>query len=171
MKTQLVATLKGHSRDLVALGRAVASVQTRQVEKSEVKLAAYSLARRWFDEIKPLLESAQAPPETMSGFSALFENLLKTSRMRATKSTYVGLISQLVPKYENELIHAAEIGAFSGGGSLSIAPYLEGLSADEGSYLDEAQRCLSVKALKGCIVLGWCATIARIYFGFSSIWS
>lgn len=171
MKTQLIATLKSHYRDLTNFSRAVAAVTTRQVEKREIKSAAQFLARRWFDEIKPLLETAQASPETLSSFSTLFETLLKTSRIRATKSTYAALVSQLMPKYEDELIHAAEIGTFSGGGALSIAPYLEGLSADEGSYLDEAQRCLSVKALKGCIVLGWCATIARIHskiadFGF-----
>jgi hypothetical protein len=169
MKTQLVATLKSHCRELVSLGRAVSAVRTRQVEKSDVKLAAHALARRWFDEIKPLLDTAQAPAETTSGFSALFENLLKTSRIRATKSTYAGLISQLVPKYENELIHAAEIGAFNSVASLSIAPYLEGLPTDEGDYLDEAQRCLSVKALKGCIVLGWCATISRIHSRIAQI--
>jgi len=163
MKTQLVAALKGQARDLAALGRAVAAVKTRQVEKTEVKAAAHSIARKWFDEINPLLKAAQASPETLSEFSGLFEELMKTSRIRATKSTYAGLISQLMPKYQKDLIHAAEIGVFSAGTSLSIAPYVEGLPANEGSYLDEAQRCLSVKALKGCIVLGWCATIARIH--------
>jgi hypothetical protein len=101
--------------------------------------------------------------------SDLFEGLIKSSRARAAKSTYAGLISQIMLRYEKEIIHGAEIGAFSAGPSLSIAPYLEGLSADEGSYLDEAQRCLSVKALKGCIVLGWCATIARIHIKIAEI--
>jgi hypothetical protein len=156
-------------RNLVVLSRAVAAAKTRQVEKSELRSAAHSLARRWFDEIKPMLEAAQASPETLSGFSGLFENLMKTSRARAVKGTYLGLISQLIPKYEKELIHAAEIGVFSAGASLSIAPYLEGLPADEGSYLDEAQRCLSVKALKGCIVLGWCAAIARMHSKIADI--
>jgi hypothetical protein len=61
-----------------------------------------------------------------------------------------------------ELIHTIEIASFASKSKLSIAPYIDGLSVDEGEYLAEAQRCLDVDALRGCIVLGWCATIARI---------
>jgi hypothetical protein len=64
---------------------------------------------------------------------------------------------------KKDLIHQIEIASFSKTAGLSIAPYIEGLPTDEGEYLDEAQRCLSVNALRGCIVLGWCATIARIH--------
>lgn len=169
MKAQLISTLKSYASDIRALSRSVSAVKTRQVEKAEVREAAHAISTRWFDEIRPTLENAQASSETLLVFSNLFENLMKTSRLRATKGTYVSLISQIIPKYDKEIIHAAEIGAFSVGASLSIAPYLQGLPADEGSYLDEAQRCLSVKALKGCIVLGWCATIARIHDKIESI--
>jgi hypothetical protein len=62
-----------------------------------------------------------------------------------------------------ELVHSIEIGSFSQTWGLSIEPYIEGLPSDEGEYLDEAQRCLSVNALRGCIVVGWCAAIARIH--------
>src|SRR5262249_25804783 len=62
-----------------------------------------------------------------------------------------------------DIIHHIEIGSFTTLSGLSIAPYTEGLSVEEGDYLDEAQRCLSANALRGCIVLGWCATVSRIH--------
>jgi hypothetical protein len=71
--------------------------------------------------------------------------------------------SEIDPVYQRELVHAAEIGAFASAQLSSLAPYISDLPAEEGTYLDEAQRCFGVQALKGCVVLGWCATIARIH--------
>jgi hypothetical protein len=79
------------------------------------------------------------------------------------KSTYLRAISELLPLYKSQLIHQIEIGSITTTAGLNIAPYIEGLPVAEGDYLDEAQRCLSVEALRGCIVLGWCATVARIH--------
>jgi hypothetical protein len=78
------------------------------------------------------------------------------------KTVLLPAITQIINPYK-DLVHQIEVGSFSNAGGLSIAPYIEGLPTDEGEYLDEAQRCLSVNALRGCIVLGWCATIARIH--------
>lgn len=77
------------------------------------------------------------------------------------KAALTALIAEALVVY-SELIHNIEISSFSSSSALSIAPYVEGLATDEGEYLAEAQRCLDVNALRGCIVLGWCATIARV---------
>jgi hypothetical protein len=45
----------------------------------------------------------------------------------------------------------------------------KGLTTDEGEYLAEAHRCLSVNGLRACIVLGWCATVARIHAKIAEI--
>jgi hypothetical protein len=88
---------------------------------------------------------------------------MQLSRTSAAKSTYLNLLDDIASSYQRELIHAAEIGTFSLVQVSSLAPYISDLPAEEGTYLDEAQRCFGVNALKGCVVLGWCATIARIH--------
>lgn len=160
MKDKLVALLRAHASEIAQLKRSITAVPGSQVQQAGLKTAAHTVASRWFDEVRPALEGAA---DVTSAFSEIFEQLMRLSRTRAAKNTYLSLIDTLMPRYQHELIHAAEIGSFSAGSTLSIAPYLTGLPTEEGTYLDEAQRCLSVNALKGCIVLGWCATIARIH--------
>lgn len=161
MKEKLVSLLKGHLREIDQLKRSISRADGDRVAKAALKSAAHAVASRWFDEVKPALDGADN--EVISAFSKSFENLLQLTRTRALKATYVNLIQSISAAYEQQLIHAAEIGSFVVGPALSIAPYVAALPTEEGTYLDEAQRCLSVNALKGCIVLGWCATIARIH--------
>ncbi len=116
----------------------------------------------WFDGVRPALERVAFQPETVMAFSTRFETLLRLSNSRPMKSMLLPVMNDVIQPYK-DLIHHIEIGSFSNTGGLSIAPYIEGLPTDEGEYLDEAQRCLSANALRGCIVLGWCATIARIH--------
>ena len=78
------------------------------------------------------------------------------------KARLLAVIGEAVALY-SELIHSIETSSFAAQGTLSIAPYIGGLGIDEGEYLDEAQRCLTVNGLRACVVLGWCATIARIH--------
>lgn len=88
---------------------------------------------------------------------------MRTTGGRPAKSTYLGAIASILGEYKSDIVHELEIGSFSTQAGLSIAPYIEGLPVAEGDYLDEAQRCLTVNALRGCIVLGWCAMTARVH--------
>jgi hypothetical protein len=163
MKDKLVALLKAHAGEVNQFRRSIAAIRTDQIQQAGLKTTAHAIASRWFNEVKPALESANAAADVIAAFSSPFEQLMQLSRTRSAKSTYLNLLDIIAPRYQQELVHAAEIGTFLAGPALSIAPYLAGLPTEEGTYLDEAQRCLSVNALKGCIVLGWCATIARIH--------
>ena len=91
------------------------------------------------------------------------------TRGEPAKSVYVRAVSDTLTAYKAAIVHQIEIGSFTSSAGLSIAPYIEGLPVDEGDFLDEAQRCLSVEALRGCIVLGWCATISRIHHKIEEI--
>ena len=88
--------------------------------------------------------------------------MLRISRIKPSKTVAYNSLSRCILPYRENIIHQLEIGSFSSNATLSIAPYIEGLSLDEGEYLAEAQRCLNADALRGCVVLGWCAAIARI---------
>ena len=162
-KEELLQLLNCHFAELLSLTRAVNAVKSRQVETAKLKSQAKLISRTWFDTVRPRLELAQIADPSVDWLSSRFEALLQASRVRSSKSSYLGILSEATTRYQNDLIHRVEIADFSFASGLSISRYIEGLPKEEGTYLDEAQRCLSVRALKGCIVLGWCATVARIH--------
>lgn len=169
MKADLLAKLERHSDDVKAFQRLIKTVSQSQIKRPEHKAAAATLARRWFDEIAPALAQSAVDKSVAEKVARQFEELLKDSRKSAAKSTYLKLLGGILASYKAEIIHSVEIAPDSPGGELSIAPYLEGLAADEGAYLEEAQRCLSVNGIRACIVMGWCATVSRLHEKIATI--
>lgn len=162
MKNQLLGVTRQQVSDLGALVRSLKSVSTAQIKQKALLAAGAATARHWFDVVRPKLEKAGFPPPVIGEFSRRFEDLLRMTGGAPTKKAYNGTIADTLAAYKSDVVHQIEIRSFTVTSGLSIAPYIEGLSSDEGEYLDEAQRCLSANALRGCIVLGWCATISRI---------
>jgi hypothetical protein len=162
MKDRLLTLTRKHLGELTAMQKAIRSSAPARITQMAILATGQKIARMWFDEVRPALERAAFQPEALASFSTRFETLLKFSNSRPMKSALLPLVSDGISPYK-DLIHQIEIGSFSNTGGLNIAPYIQGLPNDEGDYLDEAQRCLSANALRGCIVLGWCATIARVH--------
>lgn len=163
MKADLLAKLVRHSEETKALQRQIKSVSQPQIKRPEHKSAANALARRWFDEMVPALSQFAVDASIIEKVSKHFEGLLRVSKKAAAKNSYLKLLSEVLTSYNVELIHSIEVAPDGPNSDLSIAPYLEGLTADEGAYLEEAQRCLSVNGIRACIVMGWCATVSRMH--------
>src|SRR5262245_60745460 len=163
MKAALIAKLEQHASEVADFHQQIKDLRQSQVKKVDVKSAGAALARHWFDDVLPALEQINFNQETIADFSGRFSKLLRMTRAASTKNTYLHLVSHLLTSYRNEIIHEIEIRPILASRGLSIAPYIEGLPADEGAYLDEAQRCLTVDAIRACIVLGWCATVSRMH--------
>jgi hypothetical protein len=164
MKDELLITLNAHLDELIQLAKAIRANPSTRVSQSGLKDIARNAARRWFDDIRPNLEKIGAAETILMDLTTLFDSLLQMSRGQGSRSSYTSLLSEITAQYKASVIHKIEVGTVAiKAGSLSIAPYIEGLSSIEGDYLDEAQRCLAVNGLRACIVLGWCATIARIH--------
>lgn len=163
MKEQLLAVVRRHAEALAALQRSIKAISTPRIGRRQPLEVGAEIARHWFDDVRPALEKAQFSAAIIDAFSRRFEELLLASGGKPTKESYLQLVAGVLSAYREQVIHQIEIGSFVSVGGLSIAPYIEGLSVYEGDYLDEAQRCLTVNALRGCIVLGWCATVARIH--------
>jgi len=163
MKDQLLALARAQIVDLAALTKAVRAAPTPRIRQRALLEAGAAAARQWFDVVRPAFATARFAESVISDFSGRFGALLAATRGQPMKSAYTRLIADITAPYVSEVIHRIEIGSFTSTTSLSIAPYIEGLPVAEGDYLDEAQRCLSAQALRGCIVLGWCATVARIH--------
>lgn len=161
MKDELLALTRAQVADLAAVHKAIKAAPTSRIRQRALLEAGAAAARRWFDIVRPALEKARFPTDTI--FSTRFEALLAMTRGQPMKAVYLKALSDISGPYVPDIVHQIEIGSFTSATGLSIAPYIDGLPLDEGDYLDEAQRCLGAQALRGCIVLGWCATVARIH--------
>ena len=149
---------------MVNFHRTIKNLNSERISRTALKAQGNVLCRQWFDIVKPLLEQLHFSSEDISPFSQQFEGLLVIARRPiASKKSYLRLLDNIIPEYRRKIIHQIEIGSFVDGSILNIALYIEGLPVDEGAYLEEAQRCLSVHGIRACIVLGWCATVARIH--------
>lgn len=162
MKDQLLTLTREQLAGVSALQKSVRAAKTPRIVQKPILSSGVAASRLWFDEVRPALEQASVQPDELSTLSGRFAALLRLCQARPTKNGLQRVLSEIASLYK-ELVHSIEVGSFSQSGGLSITPYIEGLPSDEGEYLDEAQRCLSVNAFRGCIVLGWCATIARIH--------
>jgi hypothetical protein len=163
MKDELLALTRAQVADLAAVSKAIKAAPTARIKQRALLDAGAAAARRWFDIVRPALERAVFPSDAIAGYSARFEALLAMTRGQPMKAAYLKAVSDISAPYVSDIVHHIEIGSFTSVSGLSIAPYIEGLPIDEGDYLDEAQRCLSAQGLRACIVLGWCATVARIH--------
>ena len=163
MKEKLLELLASHLAMIISVQTRVRRYSSSRVQSAVLLNDVKASAQRWFDEIQPALGKTPISQETVGNMSQRFETLLRLSKSKPSKSGLLEAIQNCARPYQVELIHTIEISAFTPSATLSIAPYIEGLSTDEGEYLAEAQRCLDVNALRACIVLGWCATIARIH--------
>ena len=163
MKDKLLELTRGHDKAIVDLQKRVGRYTGNQVQADTLLAAVQAAASTWFDSVRPALEAAGFSSEYVDRGNFAFDTLLRVGKRHPTKKVLLNAIGEVVKLYR-DMIHVIETSSFkTDGGGLSITPYIEGLPSDEGEYLDEAQRCLSVNGLRACVVLGWCAAIARIH--------
>ena len=162
MKEKLLDATRAHAKEISNIQKRVARYTGAQVHAESLLSVVQAIATTWFDSVRPALDRAAFSPGMLAHGTDVFERLLRQAKRRSSKSVLLSLIAECINVYK-DIIHNIEITSFASTGTLSIAPYIEGLTSDEGEYLDEAQRCLTVNALRACVVLGWCATIARIH--------
>jgi hypothetical protein len=162
VKDKLLEATRAHAKVVANIQKRVARYTGAQVHAESLLSAVQAVATTWFDSARPALDRTAFSPGMLAHGTDVFERLLRQAKRRSSKSVLLSLIAECINVYK-DIIHSIEITSFASIGTLSIAPYIEGLTSDEGEYLDEAQRCLTVNALRACVVLGWCATIARIH--------
>lgn len=163
MKADILADINQHLSEVQAFHKQVKSSTQAQIRKPTDRSAAEAISLRWVDELGPALKKYGAPTELIDTTAAYFSTVLKFSKTSPAKKTYLELLASIIAHYKGTLLHWVQVSPEPTNTGLSIAPYLQDLTADEGEYLAEAQRCLSVDGKRACIVLGWCATISRIH--------
>lgn len=162
MKDKLLEITRGHAKLIADIQKRLGRYSGAQVQAGSLLSAVQAAASVWFDQVRPALEGASFSPESVGHGTDVFDRMLRFAKSRPSKTRLLTVIGEAIALYR-ELVHTIETTSFVSQNALSIVPYIEGLETDEGEYLDEAQRCLTVNGLRASVVLGWCATISRIH--------
>ncbi|NEV78329.1 hypothetical protein DYI24_14900 [Rhodopseudomonas sp. BR0C11] len=161
MKEKLLAETSAHVKAIIDLQRRVGRYSGAQVQSGSLLSDVKAVASSWFDTIKSALEGSKRCSDHIPDATAVFDKLLRMSKTKPRKAALLTEIGSAIAIYK-EIVHSLETATFAPEQTLSITPFIEGLAGSEIEYLDEAQRCLTVNALRACVVLGWCAVISRV---------
>src|SRR5262245_33225014 len=122
MKDHLLSITRKQVEDLASLQRSIKAVSTNRISRQSLLDAGAATARYWFDVVKPALEKAHFPQETIDAFSRRFEELLRAASKEPMKRAYLENITDNLGAYRQQIVHQIEIGSFSTTAALSIAP-------------------------------------------------
>ncbi|MBR0857154.1 hypothetical protein [Bradyrhizobium liaoningense] len=161
MKEKLLAATRDHAKAIADIQKRIVRYSGTQIQSGSLLADAQVVATTWYDSVKGALESAKIRPDLVTDATSTFDKVLRLSKIKPRKTTLLAELSASAKVYK-EIIHSVETVSFASSQALSISPFIEDLAGSETEYLDEAQRCLTVNALRACVVLGWCAAISRI---------
>ena len=163
MKDNLLSITRKQVEDLAALQRVIKAVPTRRVGRRQPLDAGADTARHWFDVVRPALEKAQFSKESMEAFSRRFDDLLRASTGKPVKVAYLqavaGILGHTVSKSSIRLksVHSLRRQG------LASRPTLKACPLPKATTSMKRRDAFHVVALRACVVLGWCATVARIH--------
>jgi hypothetical protein len=162
VKDKLLLSTRDHAKTVADIQKRIGRYSGGQIQSGSLLADVQAVAAVWFDTVKGALESAKIAPNLITDANAVFDKMLRLAKIKPRKTTLLAELTSAGGVYKY-IIHAIETSSFASSQTLSIAPFVEGLTGDETDYLDEAQRCLAVDGLRACVVLGWCAAISRIH--------
>ena len=113
MKEHLLSITREQVEDLLALQRSIKAIPTNRISRQSLLNAGAATARRWFDVVKPALEKARFPQETVDAFSRKFEELLRAAAKEPMKRAYLEDVTGTLGAYRVQVVHQIEIGSFS----------------------------------------------------------
>src|SRR5262245_26063190 len=108
MKDDLLAVTRAQLTNLGAVTRAIRAPSTPRIRQRALLNAGATVARQWFDVVRPALEKAGFHSDTIAGFSSRFEALLAVTRSQPMKTAYLSLLSDISGRYVPEIIHQIE---------------------------------------------------------------
>ena len=135
------------------------------ISKSSIKDLAKNIARKWFEEIEPLLKHSFTLDDTLlQKYHECFDNFLKFSlAANSRKSTYLKCINTILADINTDIVKFI----LKSGGitpkAHSLYSILNHVSPKEIEYLEEAIKCANLGFKRASIILAWCATIDRIH--------
>lgn len=156
--------LKQFFLDLKTLKSAIKADNAKTVNKLSLRKKAEHLSSTWLSTCSPqLLASGHFDQALIERYSAAFRQILRITGPGNSKERYLTLLNSVIKAFKKELLLPLHESPATSRSLSLLTDLFSGLPAEEDSYLREAIGCAQKGFLRGSVVLGWCAAIARIH--------
>ena len=150
--------------ELKSLRAAIKTDKAKTVNKASLRSKAEQLSTTWLStHSKELLASGRINEALIEKYSTVFRQILKITGPSNPKKRYLSLLGDAIKAFKMDLILPMHESPAMSPSLALLTGLFGGLPTEEDSYLREAIGCAQKGFLRGSVVLGWCAAMARIH--------
>lgn len=132
------------------------------ITKKQTRYSVQSVAKKWFEDIEPLLEQFSISEPIKNKYHHYFSQLLQLSLKTSWKKTYKKIIKEILTDFKDDILivimkSAGKITSIAG-----LTKILENATEEEREYLNEALGCARHAFYRASMVLVWSAAVHRM---------
>jgi hypothetical protein len=161
-KEDLIIIVNDVDRTLESLNTDLVKSEIKFITKKQTQQEVQSVAKKWFEEIEPVIQQFGIAESTNTKYHNLFSQLLQLSLKTSWKKTYQRIIQEIMANFKEDVT----INIMKSAGKItSIANFTkisENVTAEEKEYLNEALGCAKYGFYRASMVTVWSAAINRM---------
>lgn len=161
-KEVVVSSIQEIGKTLEKLDADFDGCNIKFISKKQTQHSIQSVAKKWFEDIEPILEQFSICEPTKNKYHGYFSQLLQLSLKFSRKKTYQKIIKDILTDFEDDVLivvmkSAGKITSIAG-----LTKILENATEEEKEYLNEALGCARYAFYRASTVLVWSAAIHRM---------
>lgn len=161
-KEVVVSSIQEISKTLEKLDADFDGCNIKFITKKQTQHSIQSVAKKWFEDIEPILEQFSISEPTKNKYHDYFSQLLQLSLKPSWKKTYQKIIKGILTDFKDDILilvmkSAGKITSIAG-----LIKILENAIEEEKEYLNEALGCAKYGFYRASMVLVWSAAIHRM---------
>lgn len=161
-KEEVASTIQEISKTLEKLDAYFDERDIKFITKMQTRYSVQSTAKKWFEDIEPLLEQFGISDPIKDKYHGYFSRLLQLSLKTSWKKTYQRIIEEILTGLKDDILivvmkSAGKITSIAG-----LIKILENATDEETEYLNEALGCARYGFYRASMVLVWSAAVHRM---------
>jgi hypothetical protein len=161
-KEEVIEYINELNKSLNSLGTYFDECKIEFITKKETIGQAQLIAKKWFEDIEPILEQFGISEPIKNKYHDYFSQLLQLSLKTSRTKTYQKIIKEILTDFKDDILivvmkSAGKITSIAG-----LIKILENATEEEKEYLDEALGCAKYGFYRASMVLVWSAAVHRM---------
>ena len=162
-KEEVLINLNAIENDLNRIGTYFGQSEIKFIQRKQTQREVQSIAKKWFEEIEPVISQFGASDTIKKKYHGLFTRLLELSlKENVWKKTYQKIIEEILDDFKDDILVAVMKSAGKIASTADLVKILENVTEEEKEYLNEALGCARHGFFRGSMVLVWSAAIHRM---------
>ena len=161
-KEEVIESINELNKSLISLGAYFDECKIEFITKKETTGQAQLVAKKWFEDIEPILEQFGISEPIKNKYHNYFSQLIQLSLKPSWKKTYQKIIKEILADFKDDILivvmkSAGKITSIAG-----LTKILENAIEEEKEYLNEALGCAKYGFYRASMVLVWSAAVHRM---------